>query len=56
MSASPPISAAICAPIAALDRRVTRAAVPLALSARGPRRPASTTDAHLTTFIGGETD
>jgi hypothetical protein len=56
MSAPPPIHAAICAPIAALDRRVAPAAVPLALSARAPRRPASALSAHLTTSIEGETD
>jgi len=56
MSAPRPIPAAICTPIAALDRRVTRAAVPLALSARGPRRPASALGAQLTTLIGRGTD
>jgi len=42
-------STAICARrLAAQDRHVPKAAVPLALSTFGPRRPASASHAHLT--------
>jgi hypothetical protein len=39
----------ICTRLAAQDRHVPKAAVPLALSTFGPRRPASAIHAHLTT-------
>jgi hypothetical protein len=39
---------AICTRLAAQDRHPPKAAVPLALSTFGPRRPASTIHAHLT--------
>ena len=41
-------STAICTRLAAQDRHVPKAAVPLALSTVGPRRPASAIHAHLT--------
>jgi len=41
-------STAICTRLAAQDRHAPKAAVPLALSTFGPRRPASAIRAHLT--------
>jgi hypothetical protein len=41
-------STAICTRLAAQGRHVPKAAVPLALSTFGPRRPASAIRAHLT--------
>jgi hypothetical protein len=38
----------ICTRLAAQDRHASKAAVPLALSTFGPRRPASAIHAHLT--------
>jgi hypothetical protein len=38
----------ICTRLAAQDRHAPKAAVPLALSTFGPRRPASAIHAHLT--------
>jgi len=38
----------ICTRLAAQDRHAPKAAVPLALSTFGPRRPASSIHAHLT--------
>jgi hypothetical protein len=40
-------STTICTRLAAQDRHMPKAAVPLALSTFGPRRPASATRAHL---------
>jgi hypothetical protein len=40
-------STTICTRLAAQDRHMPKAAVPLALSTFGPRRPASAIHAHL---------
>jgi hypothetical protein len=50
--ADSPASTIICTRLAAQDRHVPKAAVPLALSTFGPRRPASAIHAHLTAPAG----
>jgi hypothetical protein len=48
-------STAICTRLAAQGRHVPKAAVPLALSTFGPRRPASAIHAHLTALAAQST-
>jgi hypothetical protein len=48
-------STAICTRLAAQNRHVPKASVPLALSTFGPRRPASAIHAHLTALAAKST-
>jgi hypothetical protein len=51
----PATSTTICTRLAAQDRHAPKAAVPLALSTFGPRRPASAIHAHLAALAAGST-